>query len=154
MSFEAVYPVWRTVRDRFQKSMQNIKTEELNLKLSADTSSIGHMLRHNAEVEYMFADWFFKCAVPEGITFVTSGPGSGDVVFSDLQKLLEFSEASDRHLSAAMRALPEEAWDQPVASPLGTSTPREALGRALYHTGLHAGQISLIRKCAQSPTTT
>ncbi|WP_409340889.1 DinB family protein [Paenibacillus sp. MBLB4367] len=149
MSFEAVYPIWRTVRDRFQKSMQGLKEEELNLRLSDDTSSIGHMLRHNAEVEYMFADWFFGSAVPEGVTFLTSGPPKGDITFSGLEEMLAFSEASDRHLSEAMRALPEDAWDRPVSSPIGSSTPREAFGRTLYHTGLHAGQISLIRKCAQ-----
>ncbi|UVI30696.1 DinB family protein [Paenibacillus spongiae] len=152
MSFEAVYPVWRTVRDRFQKSMQGLKEEELNLKLSQDTSSIGFMLRHNAEVEYMFADWFFNSSTPADIAFITSGPSKGDSTFTGLQEMLAFSEASDAYLSEAMRRLPDEAWDQPVSSPIGTSTPREALGRVLYHTGLHAGQIALIRKCSAQPS--
>ncbi|MGM0713914.1 hypothetical protein ACWKW1_20915 [Brevibacillus parabrevis] len=29
---------------------------------------------------------------------------------------------------------------------VGTSTPLEALGRLMYHTGIHAGQISQIQR--------
>lgn len=150
MSFDAVNPIWRTVRDRFQKSMQSLKEEELLLKLSHDTSSIGYTMRHGAEVEYMFADWFFKKSTPEVVTFTTNGPSKDDGLYANLQELLTFLEASDKHLTDAMRELPEEAWDEVVTSPIGPSTPREALGRVIYHTGLHAGQIALIRKCAQS----
>jgi len=148
MSYESVRPVWRAVRDRFQKSMSALKPEELPLKLSNDTSSIGFMVRHNAEVEYMFAAWFFQKSAPEGLIYQTNGPSSNDTAFSDLTSLIAFSEASDQYLSQAMEELPAEAWDQPVTSPMGVCTPREALGRVLYHAGLHAGQISLIRKVA------
>jgi len=149
MSYESVRPVWRAVRDRFQKSMSALKSEELSLKLSDDTSSIGFMVRHNAEVEYMFAEWFFQRQAPEGLVYQTNGPSTDDSAFSDLTSLIAFSEASDQYLSQAMEDLPSEAWDQPVTSPpMGVSTPREALGRVLYHAGLHAGQIALIRKVA------
>jgi DinB superfamily len=149
MTFDSVYPIWRTVRDRFQKSVQSLKEEELLFKLSPDTSSIGYTIRHGAEVEYMFAEWFFKKSTPESITFIASGPSTDDSLYANLQEQLAFLEASDRHLSEAMRELPEVAWDEVVNSPIGPSTPREALGRVLYHTGLHAGQIALIRKCAK-----
>ncbi|WP_152393544.1 DinB family protein [Paenibacillus guangzhouensis] len=148
MSYESVRPVWRAVRDRFQKSMSALKSEELSLKLSDDTSSIGFMVRHNAEVEYMFAEWFFQRKAPEGLIYQTNGPSTDDSAFTDLSELIAFSEASDQYLSQAMESLPDEAWDQPVTSPMGLSTPREALGRVLYHAGLHAGQIALIRKVA------
>ncbi|WP_314588467.1 DinB family protein [Paenibacillus terrigena] len=148
MSYEFVRPVWRTVRDRFQKSMSALKPEELSLKLSDDSSSIGFMVRHNAEVEYMFAEWFFQKQAPEGLVYQTNGSSTDDSAFTNLASLLAFSEASDRYLTSAMEELPAEAWDQPVTTPMGVSTPREALGRVLYHAGLHAGQISLIRKCA------
>ncbi|TCZ80902.1 DinB family protein [Paenibacillus albiflavus] len=150
MSYEAVYPVWRAVRDRFQKTMQGLKEEELMYKLSAETSSIGFTLRHGAEVEYMFAEWFFNKPKPESVSFIASGPSTDDGIYANLPEQLAFIEASDRHLSEAMRELPEDAWDQVVNSPMGPSTPREALGRVLYHTGLHAGQIALIRKCVKS----
>ncbi|OPA76213.1 hypothetical protein BVG16_18580 [Paenibacillus selenitireducens] len=148
MSFEAVLPVWRAVRDRFRKTMEGLQEEELTLRLSPDTSTIGFMLRHNAEVEYMFADWFFKKEAPASVTYLTAGRAKDEGQFHQLADLLRLLEASDLHVTEAMRSLPEEAWDQPVETMIGTSTPREALGRLLYHAGLHAGQISLIRKCA------
>ncbi|WP_442600791.1 DinB family protein [Paenibacillus sp. KN14-4R] len=151
MSFEAVYPVWRTVRDRFQKSMQSIKEEELQLRLSPETLSIGYILRHNAEVEYMFAEWFFNKKAPEDVTYLTTEPDKGGHAYGNVQELLTFLEAADLYLSSAMKELPEAAWDEPVSSPIGSSTPREALGRVLYHAGLHGGQVSLIRKCAVQP---
>ncbi|MCK9912864.1 DinB family protein, partial [Microbacteriaceae bacterium K1510] len=50
------------------------------------------------------------------------------------------------YLLASLEALPEEKWDVPVEAPIGTLSPREALGRLIFHTGYHAGQIGLIRK--------
>ncbi|WP_136607804.1 DinB family protein [Paenibacillus dokdonensis] len=146
MSFEAVHPVWRAVRDRFQKLALGLREEELPLKLSGQGSSIGFMLRHNAEVEYMFAEWFFRAAQPGDVLYLTSGGAEDHQEYADHKGLLRFLEASDNHLTMAMRSLPEDAWDIPVSSPMGMSTPREALGRVMYHNGLHAGQISQIRK--------
>lgn len=153
MSFEAVYPVWRTVRDRFRKTAHGLKEEELDLRLSPDTSTIGYMLRHNADVEYRFAEWFFGRKTPSDIVFAGEGTDGGSGSPESLEELLAFLDASDAHLSEAMRELPEEEWDRSVASPIGASTPREALGRVLYHAGLHAGQIALIRKCAPAAVT-
>ncbi|WP_068776545.1 DinB family protein [Paenibacillus sp. FJAT-26967] len=150
MSYEGIHPVWRTVRDRYQRMVQGLPEGDLGLRLSPDASSIGHMIRHNAEVEYMFASWFFGRPVPEGVEYVAGGKGgAGNEAVLTLEKLIAFSAASDAHLTNAMRELPEDAWDIAVDSPIGSSTPREALGRTLYHTGLHAGQISLICKHAQ-----
>ncbi|MCR8644513.1 DinB family protein [Paenibacillus sp. N1-5-1-14] len=151
MSFESVNPIWRTVRDRFTKSMLTLTEEELSLRIATGTSSVGFILRHNAEVEYMFAEWFFNKKAPEGLTYVTNGPDKGEAVYGDVAELLAFLEASDQHLSAAMQELPENAWDEPVSSPIGSSTPREAIGRVLYHAGLHGGQVGLIRKHAAQP---
>lgn len=154
MSYSAVNPIWRTIRDRFSKTVQGLTDAELALKLSEDTPTIGYMIRHNAEVEYMFADWFFGKKKPEGIVYYTAGgPGKEKVSFTNLAELIAFSEESDRFLSQAMEELPESAWDVQVNSPIGPSTPRVALGRTLYHTGIHAGQISFIRKLAPKPET-
>jgi uncharacterized damage-inducible protein DinB len=148
MSYDSVNPIWRTTRNRFCKMAQELKEEELLLQLLSDRTSIGHMLRHNAEVEYMFAEWFFGHKKPEEVTYFTDGQAKDTKQFANLAELLEILENSDKHLSQAMRVLPEDAWDISVESPIGPSTPREAIGRLIYHSGLHAGQISLIRKLA------
>ncbi|SFT26662.1 DinB family protein [Paenibacillus sp. BC26] len=153
MSYEAVGPIWRVVRDRFQKMVQGLKEEELSLAMTAESSSIGHMIRHNAEVEYMFAEWFFGATVPEGTEYIASGQGGAPNEHAlTLQELIAFSAAADAFLTEAMKQLGDDAWDTIVESKIGPSSPREALGRAIYHTGLHAGQIGLIRKHAAQPT--
>lgn len=149
MSFEAVNPIWRTVRDRFQKTVQGVKEEELSMHFAGDHTTIAYLIRHNAEVEYMFAEWFFKREVPASVTFITNGPPKSGESYGSFEELLAFSEAADQHLTAALRELPEGAWDEVVSSPMGNSTPREAVGRALYHTGIHSGQIAYIRKHAR-----
>ncbi|SEO83420.1 Protein of unknown function [Paenibacillus sp. OV219] len=119
------------------------------MAMSPESATIAHMIRHNAEVEYMFADWFFGRSVPEGITFMASGKtDSHDPEAFRLEALIAFSAAADAHLTETMSELPSDLWDVEITSKIGPSTPREALGRTIYHTGIHAGQIALIRKHA------
>ncbi|REE56438.1 putative damage-inducible protein DinB [Paenibacillus taihuensis] len=152
MSYEAVLPIWRVIRGRFQKMVQSLKEEELHLAMSPESPTIAHMIRHNAEVEYMFADWFFGRGVPECVTYMASGStDSHDPEAFRLEALIAFSAAADAHLTEAMRELGNDLWDVEITSKIGPSTPREALGRTIYHTGLHAGQIALIRKHAPQP---
>lgn len=144
----AMLALWNTVGTRFRSTVSKLAPEEMNLKIGS--ASIGYMARHNAEVEYMFADWYFGKGIPEEIEMLTSkGPAQDDTDYSDVGALVQFLEASNLHMIAAMEALSEEAWHQPVSSPMGPSTtPVESIGRLIYHTGLHAGQISLIQKNA------
>lgn len=147
MTFSTVLPIWRAIQDRFHKTAKNLPEQDLTLKLGQ--ASIGYMLRHNAEVEYMFAEWFFNCPIPQGLEMKTSrGAVGAKTDFTDLAELVAFLETSNEHLIEAMRQLPEEKWTEPVESPMGLSTPLEAVGRLMYHTGIHSGQISLIQKCA------
>ncbi|MOA46383.1 DinB superfamily protein [compost metagenome] len=86
----------------------------------------------------MFAEWFFGRPKPQ----------ADDVAYTTLSELVDLLTASNENLIAAMQELPEDAWHVSVESAFGTSTPLEAVGRLMYHTGIHAGQISLIQKNA------
>ncbi|MEC0268603.1 DinB family protein [Paenibacillus anseongense] len=145
MSFATVLPIWNAIQDRFHASMRKLPEADLTLELGS--ASIGYMLRHNAEVEYMFANWFFGKSFPEGLKLQTSGgPSASKAVFTNKEELIDLLAASNAYLIEAMRELPEEKWHIPVETAIGTSTPLEAVGRLMYHTGIHAGQISLIQK--------
>lgn len=144
-----VLPIWEAIQSRFHKTVKGLP--EADLHLAIGPASIGYMLRHNAEVEYMFAEWFFGRKMPEDLEIATSrGPRGGEEqpTFGNLEELVAVLEASNRFLIDAMRELPDEKWQEPVESPMGPSTPLEAIGRLMYHTGIHAGQISLIQKHA------
>ncbi|WP_199794805.1 DinB family protein [Paenibacillus faecalis] len=151
MTFNTVSHIWNALQDRFHQSVKNLPEKDLPLKLGH--ASIGYMLRHNAEVEYMFAEWFFNRPMPEGLAIVTSrGATKAGDDFTNLEELLSILKASNEHIIQAMQKLPEEKWTEPVKSPMGVSTPLEAVGRLMYHTGMHAGQISLIRKYTAKST--
>ncbi|MGG4394751.1 DinB family protein [Paenibacillus thiaminolyticus] len=150
MTYSSVAVIWNTLHERFYNMANSLPEEALGLRIGA--ASVGYMLRHNAEVEYLFAEWFFRRPLPPGLEILTSrGPAAGGErdEFLDRECLLALLRASNQHVVEAMRELPEEAWRMAVDSPMGASTPLEAVSRLLYHTGLHAGQISLIQKHAQ-----
>lgn len=136
MTYTSVLPIWQAVQERFHKTVKALPEEDLNLTLGKST--IGGLILHNAEVEYMFAEWFFGRAKPE----------DNDAAYTTLSELVDLLASSNENLIAAMRELPEDAWHVSVESAFGTSTPLEAIGRLIYHTGIHAGQISLIQKNA------
>ncbi|WP_225442496.1 DinB family protein [Paenibacillus lycopersici] len=145
--YDSVLPIWSAIQSRFFKTASQLPAEDLALKIGP--ASIGYMLQHNAEVEYMFTEWYFGRPMPEHLKLSTNaGPGGRQGDYSDLGALLKLLGDSNEHLRSAMRDLPEEAWTVPVESPMGgpATTPLEAVGRLMYHTGIHAGQISLIQK--------
>jgi len=149
MTYSVVLPIWQAIQERFHKTVKALPEQDLPLELN--NASIGYMLRHNAEVEYMFAEWYFGASMPKDLSIQTSrGSAGSKASFTNLQELVELLEASNAHLIAAMKALPEAAWNEPTESPMGASTPLEAIGRLMYHTGIHAGQISLIQKTAKA----
>lgn len=141
MTYSTVLPIWNALRERFQNTAKALPKQDLNLQLG--TTTIGSLLHHTAEVEYMFAEWFFGKEMPKDMAKPS---------FTNLDELVELLFASNTHLLEAMQALPEEEWRKAVVSRMGESTPLEAIGRLMYHTGMHAGQIPLIRKNGQNKT--
>lgn len=136
MTYSTVFPIWNAIRERFHKTANTLLAQDLGLQLG--NTKIGNLLHHTAEVEYMFAEWFFGKKMPE--------EGIAMPAFTDVNKFVEQLKASNEHIIQAMKELPEEDWHKIMESPIGTSTPLEAVGRLMYHTGIHAGQISLIKK--------
>ncbi|MNI43403.1 DinB superfamily protein [compost metagenome] len=145
MTISAVLPIWQAVQERFHKTVKALPEQDLSLQIGS--ASIESLIRHNAEVEYMFAEWFFGRPMPEEHKNAKSRETEGN---KTVEELVDLITSSNANLIAAMRELSEEAWHQPVESSFGTSTPLEAIGRLLYHTGIHSGQISLIQKNARS----
>jgi hypothetical protein len=151
MSVQPLLPALEMARSRYLDYLKGLEADQLSWRVAAGSNSIGFLIRHNAEVEYRFSWMFFGVPVPEHVTFTTIGSVKDEGLYTDLASLQAFMEAAYAHLLGAIRALPEEKWDVPVEAPIGTMTPREALGRLIFHTGYHAGQIGLIRKYGGKP---
>lgn len=138
MTYSTVLPIWNTIRERFLKTAEALPEQDLSLQLGKST--VASLLHHTAEVEFMFAEWFFGRSMPGEIEKPS---------FTNLEELVKLLRESNEHLIEAMKELPEEDWHKSMESPIGASTPLEAVGRLMYHTGIHAGQISLIQKNGQ-----
>ena len=148
MSMETVLPIWQSIQQRFYKLVKAIPESDLTLGL--DSVSVVSLIRHTAEAEFIFMEWFFGKSIPEGMKERMSRKPDAAAGTESIEELLELLSASNQNVIEAMRSLSQEAWHKPVESPMGTSTPLEAIGRLMYHTGIHAGQISLIQKTAKS----
>jgi uncharacterized damage-inducible protein DinB len=146
MSIQALLPALEMARSRYLDYLKGLEADQLSWRVAPGSNSIGFLIRHIAEVEYRFSWMFFGVPVPENVTLATIGNVKDDGSFTDLASLQAFMEAAYAHLLDAIKALPEEKLDFPVEAPIGRMTPREALGRLIFHTGYHAGQIGLIRK--------
>lgn len=133
MSYETVVPVWNALRERFTKMAAGLTEEQLDLSIGE--SSIRGLLYHTAEVEYMFADWYLGKPMDDELPKATT-----------LEELVDLLNASDKNLKQALQGLTEEQWHVSVESKMGASTPLEVVGRLMYHAGIHAGQIALIKK--------
>lgn len=138
MTYSTVYPIWDAIRSRFLKMAEGLPETDLGLQLGQST--IASLLHHTAEVEYMFAEWYFGKEMPVEIPRPD---------FTDKEALVQLLRESNNHLLEAMKALSDEEWHVVREVKFGASTPLEAIGRLMYHTGIHSGQISLIQKNGQ-----
>jgi len=143
---QTLLPSLQTARSRYLETLAHLEEKQLTWKLAPGSNSIGFLIHHIAEVEYRFCAMFFQQPLPEGFTLATIGPVKDEGSYTDLAALHAIKEASYAHLLQALGSLPEAAWDVPCEAPIGTLTPRQALGRLMYHLGYHGGQIGLIRK--------
>lgn len=149
MSIEIVLPVWQSMQQRFYKLVSAVPQSDLLLGL--DSVTIVSLIRHTAEAEFIFMEWFFGQPIPDHIKQRMNRKSediSNDI--ESIEELLELLKLSNDSIVSAMQNLPEDDWQKPVESPMGSSTPLEAIGRLMYHAGIHAGQISLIQKVERS----
>jgi uncharacterized damage-inducible protein DinB len=143
---QALLPSLQLVRKRYLDTIANLDADQLSWRLAPGSNSIGFLIRHIAEAEYRFCEMFFQRPLPSDVSLFTIGKVRDEGQWTDLASLQSFAESSYAYLVKSLRSLPDDKWDLPVEAPIGVMTPREALGRLMFHTGYHAGQIGLIRK--------
>jgi|SRR5699024_1235460 len=130
MTSETILPMWNTVRGRFLKKAKGLAQEDLHRQLGDTT--VADLLYHTGEAEYMFIEWYLGIETPD---FVKPAK-------TDKEGLIAFLEEANAHVTDAITSLPEKEWTMVRESQMGSSTPLEAIGRLMYHAGIHAGQIT------------
>lgn len=134
----AVLPIWQTSREKFVQKVMDIPEEQLTWKL--DGMTIGELIHHTADVEYMFAEWYLHQTSPAHIPQANT---------DDKLALIALLKASNTFIVQAIEDLPDLVWQEKVDAKMGAATPLETISRLLYHTGIHAGQITTIQKSKQ-----
>lgn len=70
-----------------------------------------------------------------------------------MDELISFLEGSNQFFKTAMQELPDADWNEIKETRMGQFTPFEAIGRLMYHAGIHAGQITDIKKIGEQKFT-
>lgn len=138
--------LFRMGRTRLSNQFPNIQEKDLPKKLHPDSNSIGFLLRHISDVEYLFAKNVFGLDV--NVKTFTVGIGLHDSgKFTVLEEEMKALSASAATLEQAILMQKEEDWEKSITTAqFGTITKTEALARIVSHTAYHAGQIGLILK--------
>lgn len=138
--------LFRMGRTRLSNQFPNIQEKDLLKKLHPDSNSIGFLLRHISDVEYLFAKNVFGLDVK--VKTFTVGIGLHDSgKFTVLEEEIKALSASAATLEQAILMQKEEDWEKSITTAqFGTITKTEALARIVSHTAYHAGQIGLILK--------
>lgn len=136
--------MWEMARTRVTNQLGKIKETDLLKRVHPNSSSVGWLLRHIAEVELLFAkNVFGKDLNLKAQTIGSIAKDRGQ--FSELQPLLDLIQRAENELGAAINTV--EDWnDEVTTAEFGTVTKSEALGRILSHTAYHSGQLALALK--------
>ncbi len=144
MDNQLYFDMWKMGRTRLTNQLDYISEDDLLKRVHSESNSVGWLLRHIAEVEFLFAKNDFGRDL--NIKAQTIGSIAKDRgQFNELDSLLKLIEKAEEELGAAIRGV--EEWDGEITTAeFGTVTRAEALGRIMTHTAYHAGQIGLAKK--------
>ena len=133
-------------RTRFSNQLPTLTESDLKKKLAPSPNSIGFLIRHIGDVEFLFAKNVFKAVgLQVKAQTVIDKFDSGE--WTNLEALLLHVEESFNALHAIVKQQTTADWNEQITTnEFGTKTKAEALGRIISHTAYHAGQIALIQK--------
>jgi len=137
---------WVEARTRFSNQLKTLQAEDLKKKLGDSPNSIGYLIRHIGDVEFLFSkNVFGNSSVQVSAKTVISGHDTGE--WTDLSALLAYVSQSFDTLQRTLLAQADSVWSEVITTKeFGTKTKAEALGRIVSHTAYHAGQIAIINK--------
>ena len=138
--------LWQEGRTRFTNLLPEISEADLKKKLLPAPNSVGFIIRHVGDVEFLFAKNVFQLAdLNVHAKTVIAQKDTGE--WTNLKELTDYVTESGRVLKKAIESQREEDWDQIITTKeFGTKSKAEALGRIITHTAYHAGQLKIILK--------
>jgi uncharacterized damage-inducible protein DinB len=144
--------LWQEGRTRFANLLPEISELDLTKKLSPAPNSVGFIIRHVGDVEFLFAKNVFQLpGLDVHAKTVIAQRDTGE--WTNLSDLIHYVAQSAEILKRAIESQGEDDWAQTITTKeFGTKTKAECLGRIITHTAYHAGQLKIILKYGQSLT--
>ena len=138
--------LWGEARTRFSQQLALLTEEDLGRRLPPSPNSVGFLVRHIGDVEFLFAKNVFGAADVHVVAkTVIAQRDTGE--WTDLAALRAYVEASAAALQAIVATQTEADWAVVIhTKEFGSKTKAEAFGRIVSHTAYHAGQLALLRK--------
>lgn len=132
-------------RTRFSNQLSLLTEADLTKKLPGTPNSVGFLIRHIGDVEFLFAKNIFGASdVKVSAKTVIDKKDTGE--WTNLEELKEYCSASFKALQSIIEQQTEEDWGTSVTTKeFGTKTKAEAFGRIVSHTAYHAGQMAMVR---------
>jgi len=133
-------------RTRFTKQLDALTESDLPKKLPPSQNSVGFLIRHIGDVEFLFAKNVFGASdIKVNAATVKAQHDSGE--WTNLQELKMYVESSFAALHAIVAKTTDADWESSITTKeFGAKTKAEAFGRIVSHTAYHAGQMALILK--------
>jgi uncharacterized damage-inducible protein DinB len=147
MNISQIYlQTWMESRTRFTNLLKDIRQEDLTKKLINTKNSAGFLIRHIADVEFLFAkNVFGDAGIKVNAKTVIAQHDTGE--WTNLVELLQYQQEAFNHLKGIIEKQSNEEWLETITTKeFGTKTKAEAIGRIISHTAYHAGQLALTLK--------
>lgn len=146
---EILLELWIEARTRFTNQLENISNEDLKKKLGNSPNSVGFLIRHIGDVEFLFAkNVFGLSSVKVSAKTVIDKYDTGEWI--DLVALKTYVKDSFETLKSIVEKQTDEDWENSISTKeFGTKTKTEAFGRIVSHTAYHAGQMAIVLKYGQ-----
>jgi len=134
--------LWLESRTRFTKLLELINESDLSKKINGTPNSVGFLIRHIADIEYLFAkNVFGDNSLKVHAKTIITGYDTGE--WTILNELIKYQLDSFDALHSALLKQSDEDWEQEIyTKEFGTKSKSEALGRVLSHTAYHSGQLA------------
>jgi uncharacterized damage-inducible protein DinB len=143
---ETLKQAYTEARTRFTNQFSTIQEKDLTKKLEEAPNSVGFLIRHIGDVEFLFAKNVFGAKdLHVHAKTVIDQKDSGD--WTNLQELKNYLATSEQNLLKIMDEQTDSDWETTITTnEFGTKTKAEAFGRIISHTAYHAGQLALTLK--------
>ncbi len=138
---ETFFAMWQNTQQTLLRTLDKITDESLTKRLRPEMRSLGVIMMHIGESQFMFAKTLFGIELPP-FTAQTLGKNTNPAEVVSAEALHSFVKTSCNYMSKGIQALPDEAWQEKVMTPWKAEMERSLLlNFVIGHSMQHLGQV-------------